>query len=246
MDEQILKSMPDYVQKLPLIVRDTIFDGEWKNRTEEIASKYSLTPDQTDTLVDKVLFVLIGVESGDDFLEGIIAEINISRLLAEQIMNELTTRVFEYFLKQIGKPQSNLESNINSTDTTIQFPTPDLPMVEPGEIAHDVPRSQESFQTPAQVTEPLVSHNPISVPRYIPPADDMTIAPPSPVTTQSPVQNTHTIPVGALTRSPVRDTLPQNAQATQPKTNLAPDNLPGIEIIPERRNGVDPYREPLN
>ena len=111
MDEEILKTMPEYVQNLPKPVQDFIFNSAWESRTSEIAQKYSLNETQTDDLINNVLFVLIGLEKPEDFLETIIAELSISRLLGEQIMEDLEVRVFEYAVKSMEKKMSNSENS---------------------------------------------------------------------------------------------------------------------------------------
>ncbi|MFA7216525.1 MAG: hypothetical protein WC095_00890 [Candidatus Paceibacterota bacterium] len=116
MNEETLKEMPEYVRKLPKEIQDFVFDGVWEERVEEIGLKYSLDSVQLDNLANKVLFILIGLEKPEDFLQTIISELSISRLLAEQIMNDLDSRVFDYAIKTIGigqgvdeeKPQGEL------------------------------------------------------------------------------------------------------------------------------------------
>lgn len=133
MNEELLKEMPEYVKKLPKEIQDLIFDGVWEERVEEIGLKYSLDDNQLDNLIDKVLFILIGLEKPDSFLETMVGELSISRLLAEQIMNDLNARVFDYALKTIEtnqeKPKeksagnnslSNEISNILKEETNIE------------------------------------------------------------------------------------------------------------------------------
>jgi hypothetical protein len=93
--------IPEYVKNLPPAVQDFVLNGAWEERTNEIAKKYSLNPIQTDALANTVVLVLIGLESPDTFLDTIVKDVGISRLLAEQIMGDLEKRVFEYAINQI-------------------------------------------------------------------------------------------------------------------------------------------------
>lgn len=102
MNEEILKEMPEYVKNLPKEIQDFVFEGVWEERVEEIGLKYSLDSVQLDNLINKVLFILIGLEKPENFLQTMISELSISRLLAEQIMNDLDSRVFDYAIKTIG------------------------------------------------------------------------------------------------------------------------------------------------
>src|SRR3984885_16006631 len=101
-DKKIQNQTQEQMKKLPQNVQDFVLNGAWEERTGEIAQKYSLNPIQTDALANTVVLVLVGLELPDTFLDTIIADVGISRLLAEQIMNDLETRVFEYAISQIG------------------------------------------------------------------------------------------------------------------------------------------------
>ncbi len=148
MDNPTQNDMPEYVKNLPQAVQDLVFDGVWEDRTEEISKKYSLNDAQTDALINTTLFVLIGLQQPETFLETIIKDLGISRLLAEQIVSDLETRVFEYALKQVEGQKSKVESKIadntevskSTLDTKVTEVKPaNLPMIEPGEIAHSNP-----------------------------------------------------------------------------------------------------------
>jgi hypothetical protein len=121
MDEETLKTMPDYVQKLPKKVQDFIFDGTWEERTKEIAIKYSLNEKQTDTFINKVLFVLIGMESPQTFGASLETELGISQILVEQILADLDTRVFQYAFDFISKQKEASETNqtTSATNSTV-------------------------------------------------------------------------------------------------------------------------------
>jgi len=141
--------MPDYVKNLPKAVQDLIFDGVWEERTAEIAKKYSLSDTQADSLINTVLLVMIGLEDPDTFLETIIADLGISRLLAEQINEDLETRVFEYALRTVEKK----EEIMSKSKPQISNEVHGLPMSDIGR------KKPEPFQIMARTplgTEPKV------------------------------------------------------------------------------------------
>ena len=107
-DETINKIM----STLPEPVRKLISDGVWEERAKEVCKKYSLEDSKTESLLNNVLLVLIGVDKPEDFLNNIIGDLGISRLLAEQIQEDLENRVFDYALKQVEneKPEAKQEN----------------------------------------------------------------------------------------------------------------------------------------
>lgn len=105
-------------------VLDLVFDPAWKNRTEEIAKKYSLDPTQTDTLINNVLFVLIGTDKPEDFLKLMTSELGISRLLADQIIEDLEMRVFDYAIKTIEKSEQKQEVRSKNLEVEKEIVTP--------------------------------------------------------------------------------------------------------------------------
>ncbi|KKQ99393.1 MAG: hypothetical protein UU11_C0001G0054 [Parcubacteria group bacterium GW2011_GWF2_40_69] len=157
MNEDILKDQPEYVKNLPKPIQDFIFNSAWSERVEEIAKKYTLNETQTEDLVDNVLLLLIGLLEPKELLGTIIAELNISQLLAEQLVDDLEVRVFDYALKSMQNkekglilPAENTKSEMPPVPTTpksvldIQNDLPEIrpeitPLVELGETAHTNP-----------------------------------------------------------------------------------------------------------
>src|ERR1035437_6872145 len=143
MNEETLKTMPDYVQKLPQKVRDFVFDGVWESRTEEIATKYSLNESKTDIIINKVLFIIIGLETSEEFGASLETELGISELLTEQIMKDLDMRVFQYAFEFISKEHAPSEALPKLTGGTfdvlgkqkeeVEIPPVILPLVESDE-----------------------------------------------------------------------------------------------------------------
>jgi len=220
--EKVLKNekiSSEQIKNLPENKRKFILGGVWKERTDEIASKYSLSESQTENLVNSVLLVLIGLEKPENFLESIIAELGISRLLAEQIMEDLEVRVFEYAVKSMEKTLKQADySSFGQDKEKEQLVTlpevkpvilPEiepniLPMVEKGETAHDVKPERPALEI--KTTPPIQNQNAETKPE--------------------PVQQPVSVP--RFTAAPMSDT----PKPPQPNT-------------PEKKYAVDPYREPL-
>jgi hypothetical protein len=176
MDNKDQNDIPEYVKALPKAVQDFVYDGEWEKRTLEIATKYSLNEIQANTLADKVLFVLIGLETPGIFLETLTDELGVSQIISEQIISDIEKRVFEYALKETEpklKPEITQTNAVQPT-TEIKNQLPEIkpemtPMVEEGEIVHSNP-----VET-------------ISVPKYVPEAEKLQQTPVQPAPPQAPV-----------------------------------------------------------
>jgi len=264
MDEETLKTMPDYVQKLPKKVRNFVFDGVWEERAGEIAAKYSLTESQTDIFINKVLFILIGMENPDNFLGSLMSELDISELLAKQIIEDVEKRVFQYAMESIskqdeavkpGEPEKIVQNPVTTpaqsvprTETEVEMPPEILPMVE-----SDEERKKVMAEIPANLPGVPVS-----------PKVDTAKAPATPDVANKTQEGTF---VGAefvqkpiavprfnavSTPEPTQDVTKTvspapggNSAAQNPApTPAAPaDKKPAVEYPP--RYTVDPYREPL-
>jgi len=116
MEKEILNEIPEYVKKLPPEIQDLVFNGVWEQRTREVANKYSLSEPQTEDLLDLTVLTLIGLERPQNFIVTLVSNLNISRLLAEQIVLDLDKRVFEYAIKTI-ESKINEEQEISSEKT---------------------------------------------------------------------------------------------------------------------------------
>jgi hypothetical protein len=128
MDKINSKRISEYVQNLPETLKELIFDTIWLDKTNEIAKKYNLNPEQTETLLDTTLLTLIGLEKPENFLETIIIDLKISRLLGEQIKQDIGSRVFDYSIKFIEGKAKKIEPIVNSKIPEIR--PANLPIVE--------------------------------------------------------------------------------------------------------------------
>ncbi len=287
MDEQTLKTMPVYVQNLPQAVQDFVFDGVWEKRITEVAKKYSLNEIQTDTLINNTLFVLIGLDTPDTFTNLMTSELGISKLLAEQIVEDLETRVFEYALSQIQnkeKPETpiadiksspinvgekfgpvttqpnnifaDIKTQIKKMDDTapraiympkievgsknIEVRPETLPMVEKGEVAHDV--AKQTISVPKYDATPSVKpaeepiQRPVPVPRF---TATPIVGEAKPVVAP--------VPVAPTPPEPVAPAKPKEPSIIDSKLNTVVKSIeekPKAET-PVKAYVVDPYREPL-
>ena len=262
MNEETLKDMPEYLKTLPKSIQDVVFDGVWEDRADEIAKKYSLNEAQTDSLINNVLFILIGLENPDNFLDTIITELNISRLLAEQITEDLEVRVFEYTVKSIeNKEKRTVAESPRQNPAPSPAPEPIsikptlvvendipeirpeiLPMVEPEEKVHIVEpptNTNRVWQRRINLIEPEQKPAPVEVK----PVQNNTQPLPQPpvfvprdsTNSPEPVQKPVSVP-RYTGESMITETTNKPAEPTKP-----PEPVPPIV----KNYVVDPYREPI-
>lgn len=247
-------NLPDELKNLPQIKLDMLFDGVWKERTDEIAKKYSLDPTQTDALINNVLFVLIGTTKIEVFLEIIITDLGISRLLAEQIIEDLEVRVFNFMARsiqnkekrtteaQVTKPQPPQVQQKTTPVTEIDIPEvrPEmLPMVEKGEVIRVVEKQKPTEPQQEKIMPQFSTPKPVTaIPTPIP---EIKIAPKEPA--PEPVQKPVSVPryIGVPTeKEPPKPQTPMSNDQSNPNTKPPEPVTPSV-----KKYAVDPYREPL-
>lgn len=225
-----------------------------KNRVIEIAQKYSLNQSQTDKLINIIKPVIGESQKPDTFLETVISSLGISRLLAEQIMEDLEVRVFEYALRTVEKKSEKVASsqqlasskeepkkpenpvNMSKTvfDTKPKVPEvkPDnLPMVEIGEVAHN--SSKQLVASHQENTKPLNNTSPE----------------PKPEPVQRPVE------VPRFTGVPIEDeehssqqlvaSRQENPIPINPVDVVEKKEVKSEPVKREHKYAVDPYRESI-
>jgi hypothetical protein len=216
----------EYLKVLPKDVQDFILNGSWEERTLEIAKKYSLNESQGDTLANSVLLLLIGLLKPEEFLDGIIADLSISRLLAEQIKDDLEVRVFEYAVKTIenkrGKQEIPKEGKSPEVISKIPEIKPEnLPsiLLEQTHIV-EPPRTDKDnsvIENPGRINYKPVSESPKPMPERV----DKPISVPN----FSPEPVVNPIAIG------------KNEPTIVETKPIEP---------PPKKYAVDPYREPVN
>jgi hypothetical protein len=238
MTENNSKNQTVYEENIPKEIKELISEGVWQERIEEIAKKYSLNETQTETLTDNVLFVITGIDPIDKFLETLSQELGISKILADQLTDDLEKRVFEYVLKKIEKNTEKTEDKITEKKTT-PSPVSIIPEIRP----ENLPTKQEAPKTPVQpifgskpgVSAPVKTtltqepiQRPVSVPRFTAiPMEEEHAIPPQPQKTPEPIINPSIIkPAQQVPPSPMKPSISETTK-------------------PENKYAVDPYREPI-
>lgn len=145
----------EHIEKLPENIKKVIFSLPWEDRTREIAKKYSLTPEQTESLVDVVTCALVGLEKEAEMANHIISDLGISKLLTGQILLDLDKRVFDLVLNALDQ---------NTKAAPAQEPAqtePNIPPIPPQPTPSPTP-----VPTPTTQTTSIPVQKPVNVPRF--------------------------------------------------------------------------------
>lgn len=218
-----------YIESLPKELKAVISDPNIENRTREIAKKYSLSVDQEEGLIDIVMLILTGIESPDTLEENIISDLSVSGIVAEQIINDLDNRVFDYALKELGVEDN--ESKSEKVGSTLPEIRPDnLPAVETVNQTGAPAKTSVPVYTPKPkfMVEKEPVQSPVSVPRFkaVPMGDEEMIG-------QNFIPNIAPKP---------------NASGIiESKLNSITKNIEEVtKTEPPKTYTKDPYREPIN
>jgi hypothetical protein len=152
-----------YISTLPKPLQNFLSSNNLEERVLEIAKKYSLNAEQSESLLNNVFLMVVGVIKTDNITELIVSDLNTSRLLAEQIVQDLENRVFDYALKQIEKENVSsvdTKEKIMSSSTQLELKPDNLPVVEINEPLKVNPVPKPVFQNEA------LDKQVIGVPRY--------------------------------------------------------------------------------
>lgn len=163
-DSQISQDVDTIISSLPIEVQDLLSQGIWEDRVRDASLKYGLSNEQTEVLIDDVLFVLIGVDKPEELPDRIKADLGVSSLLTEQIVDELERRVFDYAVKFIDEK------------TTSQFENQVAPEKPTANTLSGTLSSTLSSTSPSTSPYPDNLPTEISVPKY---ATEITKTPPN-------------------------------------------------------------------
>jgi hypothetical protein len=94
------KLIEECTNNLPDDSRVVLKSTDWKKILLEIANKYSLKNEQYLKLEELVLFVLLAIEDENDLKQNIENEVLVSSILAEELKNEISDRIFSLIIKR--------------------------------------------------------------------------------------------------------------------------------------------------
>lgn len=140
-----------FLKQSPQLIQKSVLSSGWSDKVNEVGLKYSLTPNQIQILISEVLLVIMELENREHLVENLEHTLNISTILAEQLTEEISTRILkltEKNTKQLAEPE---------TPTPHASYTPGEPPANlPGEIIENENNEQQNTE-PTPPTQPTPS-----------------------------------------------------------------------------------------
>lgn len=129
--------------KLPQGLQEAIRATAWQKTLEEIAQKNKLSKDESEQLETETMLVLYGFENIVKFPDNIAQELNLHAIQAIALAEAINEEIF--------KPiESRAISERKVNDLTPEIAPQNLPMIEEGEVAHEVPHVEAPAPVAAQ------------------------------------------------------------------------------------------------
>ncbi len=185
MDE--IQILQDQLRSVPKEIRAFLARDEWSNIVQKISQRNNFSAEQKTALENEVIFVLVGMDSRENFKENIRNTTGIQEFLAREIEYEIDENIFkkvESFLstETEAEPVQKISENkpvipeilTQQKVTAVEIPPANLPMIEPGEVVHD---------TKPQMTAPVIETKPDVLQPTIKPS---TSTPPKPINNHYP------------------------------------------------------------
>ena len=218
--EQGTDEIFSYIKQLPPHMRDAVLAMDWLPHVDEIGQKYSLTEEQVGSVIYEVLFVLSGMEDEDNLTENIKEELDVSSVLAEQIHEDIKTRVIGFLLKKVEQKERTEKYSKNESGTAPESSS-EIPT---GPIA-DVSQKEMLDIPPTNLPGEVIEGN----------SDVVSEAnqPSTPIPLQNPSSSTF-----------IQTKLSQITTSTHVAPETTTPHIPP-QFIPNKSYETDPYREPL-
>lgn len=169
-------------------IKEIVKNRPWYSTLQEIKVMNNLTEDQITNVENEIIFVLLSMELLSNFSQNIQSQADLSKSQADEISNSLYENLFknleQYLPSEIEtKPQpqergssqpiiitpetkkaviAELSQRVEAAKVaggTIKPVAPSLPMVEPGEVAHEVPHVEKVVEP-----EPIKIETKVEVP----------------------------------------------------------------------------------
>lgn len=133
---------------LPSNLQRAINAVPWKKIIQEIGKTNLLDAEQTASLEQETMFIIYAFENPKDYIPNIIKGIGVTEDIATKIADAVGEQILTPILKESDNEQNNPEQQFKS-DNLPEIALDNLPMVEEGEVAHEVPH----IESPMNNTE---------------------------------------------------------------------------------------------
>lgn len=159
-DSNLIK---EQFERLPEQLKRALDAVPWKSLVKEIALLNKLSLEQIPIVERETMFILYGFQSPDDYVGNLMREAKIDEATAVAIAQEVDKRVLQAISQQVDTVPKETGGGSPLPEIVLD----NLPMVEPGQTAHDV-EPLKIEEKPAQASEVKVR---VPVPDYRYPND---------------------------------------------------------------------------
>ena len=148
------KLIEEQLKTLPQDLRQAINSVPWKNLVQEIGKQNNLKPEQISSLEQETMLIIYGFVNPGEYSTNLAREIGIDEIAAENLASSIWDKVMEPISQKV----------VNKEAVAIETPSANLPMVEPGEIVHEVSHVESGIKSS---TIPEANNQPkVSLPDY--------------------------------------------------------------------------------
>lgn len=130
------KLIEEQFKTLPPSLQQAINAVPWKSSIKEIVMPNKLSQEQADAAERETMFILYGFENSDDYIANLMREMQISEEMAIAIAEAVNERIFKTITQKVEELEKQKSSV--AVSSIPEVPPTNLPMVEKGEVAHDV------------------------------------------------------------------------------------------------------------
>lgn len=155
--ENIRELINERLAQLPPNVVAGINSVDWQGITSNIADKHNLEPEDKDAFEIETTLVVLGIEPPNNYPNNLSKKVGISDEMVIEIAKEVDSQIISPIL---GSIESSVEAKEVIDEKEKQTPPPEHeaeiqiqkelhPVIEEGEVAHNVPTQNKEPVAPA-------------------------------------------------------------------------------------------------
>ncbi len=150
------KLIQEQFNRLPKELQDALNAVPWKSSVKEIALLNKLSLEQIAIVERETMFILYGFENSADYVANLMREVQIDETTATSIADEVNEKILKVITAQLDKPKEagKIENSLP------EIAPHNLPMIEEGEVAREVPHVEQKTERKPLVSTPNYSYTP--------------------------------------------------------------------------------------
>ena len=146
------KLIQEQFNKLPHNLQLAINTVPWKDLIKEIAVANNLSAEQSESFEKETLLILYGFDSPENYIENLILEVNLQVDTATTLTEMSNEKIFKVIAAEAAKVP---ETTPPAKPAVPEIPPANLPMVEKGEVVHEVPHVEQPRSEPIKPIAPI-------------------------------------------------------------------------------------------